>query len=183
MIKNREFQKAATAAYTRALREGLIVPADKCGRCGKHGEVDGHHTDYAKPFQVEWLCRRCHNGTHKEFRAALRSIGQPTIERSVPRTDVVCQHCVGRGWIAAPMPLTPKQADIYAYVWRYVNEHGYAPSFDDIAKRYGFTSLATVHEHMQNLENKFWISRRFNEHRAITCLVDLTNEQAVQNVA
>lgn len=182
-MKNKEFQKAATAAYIRALKDGLLIPPDRCGRCGRMGEVDGHHTDYAKPFHVEWLCRKCHNGTHNEFRSALRAAGLPATERHVPRTDVVCPHCVGRGWIAEPLPLTRKQADIYAYIWHYVNDRGYAPSFEDIAKRYGFASLATVHEHMQNLENKFWISRRYNEARAVVCLVDLSTEQAVKNVA
>jgi repressor LexA len=65
------------------------------------------------------------------------------------------------------MPLTRRQREILDYVGSYLDARGYAPSFDDIAKQFGFQSLATVHEHLTNLERKGYIRRVPNESRAI----------------
>ncbi len=65
------------------------------------------------------------------------------------------------------MPLTRRQREILDYVGTYLGARGYAPSFDDIAKQFGFQSLATVHEHLTNLERKGYIRRVPNESRAI----------------
>jgi repressor LexA len=65
------------------------------------------------------------------------------------------------------MPLTRRQREILDYLSSYIAEHGYAPSFEEIAARFGFQSLATVHEHLTNLERKGYIRRTHNESRAI----------------
>jgi repressor LexA len=65
------------------------------------------------------------------------------------------------------MPLTRRQREILDYLSGYIAEHGYAPSFEEIAARFGFQSLATVHEHLTNLERKGYIRRTHNESRAI----------------
>lgn len=66
------------------------------------------------------------------------------------------------------LPLTQRQAEVLGYIRQTIAEHNYAPSFSEIAARFGFASQATVHEHLDNLERKGWITRRFNEARAIT---------------
>jgi repressor LexA len=73
--------------------------------------------------------------------------------------------------IARGRPLTPRQRAILDYIREHVAERGFAPSFGDIAKRFAFRSLATVHEHLVNLERKGHIRRAWNEARAIE-LVD-----------
>jgi repressor LexA len=65
------------------------------------------------------------------------------------------------------MPLTRRQSEILSYLQRHIQEHGYAPSFEEIAEQFGFQSLATVHEHLTNLERKGFIRRIHNESRAI----------------
>ena len=45
------------------------------------------------------------------------------------------------------MPLTRRQKDILTYLQGHIQQHGYAPSFEEIAEHYGLKSLATVHEH------------------------------------
>jgi repressor LexA len=68
------------------------------------------------------------------------------------------------------MSLTKRQHEILSFLGSYNDEHGYAPSFEEIAERFGYTSLATVHEHLSNLERKGYIKRGYNESRAIEIL-------------
>lgn len=68
------------------------------------------------------------------------------------------------------LTLTRKQHDILDYVSSSITKNGYAPSFEEIAERFGYQSLATVHEHLSNLERKGYIRRGYNESRAIEVL-------------
>jgi repressor LexA len=68
------------------------------------------------------------------------------------------------------MPLTRRQSDILAYLQSHITDNGYAPSFEEIAEHFGFQSLATVHEHLTNLERKGYIRRSYNESRSIEVL-------------
>ena len=65
------------------------------------------------------------------------------------------------------MPLTRRQREILTYLADYIEDHQYAPSFEEIAAHFSFSSLATVHEHLTNLEQKGFIRRSHNESRAI----------------
>lgn len=65
------------------------------------------------------------------------------------------------------MPLTRRQKEILDFLQEYLEEHGYAPSFEEIAKHFGFGSLATVHEHLENLKRKGYIRKAYNESRSI----------------
>jgi repressor LexA len=68
------------------------------------------------------------------------------------------------------MPLTKRQSEILAYLRSHINDQGFAPSFEEIAEHFGFQSLATVHEHLTNLERKNYIRRSYNESRSIEVL-------------
>jgi repressor LexA len=68
------------------------------------------------------------------------------------------------------MPLTKVQRRILDYLQSYSSEHGYAPSFEEIAEAFNYNSLATVHEHLSNLDRKGYIRKSFNESRAIEIL-------------
>lgn len=65
------------------------------------------------------------------------------------------------------MPLTRRQKQILDFLSSYIDDNGYAPSFEEIAERFSFRSLATVHEHLTNLERKGYIRRGHNESRSI----------------
>ena len=68
------------------------------------------------------------------------------------------------------MPLTKRQREILNYLSIYSEQNGYAPSFEEIAEHFNYSSLATVHEHLSNLERKGFIKRSYNESRAIEIL-------------
>lgn len=68
------------------------------------------------------------------------------------------------------MPLTKRQSEILRYLQEHIRDRGYAPSFEEIAEHFDFQSLATVHEHLTNLERKGYIHRTHNESRAIEVL-------------
>ena len=65
------------------------------------------------------------------------------------------------------MPLTKRQREILDFLGAYIEERQYAPSFEEIAQHFSFSSLATVHEHLTNLEQKGFIRRSHNESRSI----------------
>lgn len=79
-----------------------------------------------------------------------------------------CPTCGGK--YRDEKPLTRIQRRIFDYLTSYIAEHGYAPNFEEIAAAQGYSSLATVHEHLSNLERKGWIRRAYNDVRAITIL-------------
>jgi repressor LexA len=64
-------------------------------------------------------------------------------------------------------PLTRRQREILDFVQDFATDHGYAPSFEEIAARFGYASLATVHEHLENLRAKGYIRKGYNTSRSI----------------
>ena len=78
------------------------------------------------------------------------------------------------------MPLTKRQREILNYLDAYAGQNGYAPSFEEIAEHFNYNSLATVHEHLSNLERKGYIKRSYNESRAIEILPSEATPRAVE---
>ena len=78
------------------------------------------------------------------------------------------------------MPLTKRQREILSFLTSYTEDHGYAPSFEEIAARFNYNSLATVHEHLTNLERKGYIRRSYNESRSIEILPSEAFQRTVE---
>jgi repressor LexA len=78
------------------------------------------------------------------------------------------------------MPLTKRQREILNYLDTYASANGYAPSFEEIAEHFNYNSLATVHEHLSNLERKGYIKRSYNESRAIEILPSDAAPRAIE---
>ena len=67
----REYRKVLRARYPdryrarlkagRAKLSGELVPPPVCSVCGGERPLEMHHTDYAKPLEVTWVCRACHH--------------------------------------------------------------------------------------------------------------------------
>ncbi|HXB24147.1 MAG TPA: transcriptional repressor LexA [Gemmatimonadaceae bacterium] len=78
------------------------------------------------------------------------------------------------------MPLTKRQREILTFLTGYTEANGYAPSFEEIASQFNYNSLATVHEHLSNLERKGYIKRNYNESRAIEILPSEAFPRAIE---
>jgi len=57
------------------------------------------------------------------------------------------------------MGLTPRQAEILAYISEYTDNRGYAPTLQEIGQKFGLSSVATVHKHISNLVDKGYLER------------------------
>jgi repressor LexA len=78
------------------------------------------------------------------------------------------------------MPLTKRQKEILDYLGAFIEEQGYAPSFEEIAESFGYSSLATVHEHLSNLERKGYIRKSYNESRSLELVSSSSAAQAFE---
>src|ERR1700749_2488804 len=78
------------------------------------------------------------------------------------------------------MPLTKRQREILTYLSAYSEQNGFAPSFEEIAEQFRYNSLATVHEHLTNLERKGYIKRNYNESRAIEIMPSEATPRAIE---
>ena len=65
------------------------------------------------------------------------------------------------------MALTRRQKQVLDFLIHFINRHGYSPSFEEMASGLRLSSLATVHKHLQVLERKGFIRRRYNQSRSV----------------
>ncbi len=69
-------KQKARAKVGYAIRRGDLVRPNVCEWCGDEVYTEASHTDYAKPLDVEWLCKECHrykDGLLSEQRAIRRA--------------------------------------------------------------------------------------------------------------
>jgi repressor LexA len=77
-------------------------------------------------------------------------------------------------------PLTKRQREILDYLQEFIEQHGYAPSLEEIGRRFGLSSLATVHKHLTNLQEKGFIRRSWNRSRSVELLPARVGQRAVE---
>jgi len=53
------------------------------------------------------------------------------------------------------------------FLSQFIADHGYSPSYEEIASGLGLASLATVHKHIQALESKQYLRRSYNHSRSL----------------
>jgi repressor LexA len=68
------------------------------------------------------------------------------------------------------MALTRRQKQLYDFISGFVEKNGYSPSYQEIGEGLGLRSLATVHKHIGNLEQKGLLKRDANRSRSIDLL-------------
>ena len=68
------------------------------------------------------------------------------------------------------MDLTKRQQEIFDFIKRYSEQHGYPPTVRDIGKAVGLASSSTVHAHLANLEKLGLLRRDPTKPRAMELL-------------
>jgi len=77
-------------------------------------------------------------------------------------------------------PLTKRQREILDYLNDFIQQHGYAPSLEEIGRRFQLSSLATVHKHLTNLQEKGFIRRAWNRSRSVELVPTRTSGRSVE---
>lgn len=77
--------------------------------------------------------------------------------------------------MSSQQPLTKKQSETLKFIVDFYHEHGYAPSYREIALNLGITSTATVYEHVKNLEKKGYLNDQ-GGHRGLEPEATLTQK-------
>jgi repressor LexA len=78
------------------------------------------------------------------------------------------------------VPLTKRQREILDYLNDFIQQHGYAPSLEEIGRRFNLSSLATVHKHLTNLQEKGVIKRAWNRSRSVELIPTRMGGRAVE---
>ena len=78
------------------------------------------------------------------------------------------------------LPLTKRQREILDYLNEFIQNHGYAPSLEEIGRRFNLSSLATVHKHLSNLQEKGFIRRAWNRSRSVELVPTRGGGRAVE---
>src|ERR1700760_2374393 len=60
------------------------------------------------------------------------------------------------------MAITRRQKEVIDFLSSFTQKNGYSPSYEEIASGLGLSSLATVHKHITNLQNKGLLQRAHN---------------------
>jgi len=63
--------------------------------------------------------------------------------------------------------LTPRQKEILDFIEGYIASHDYAPSYREVAEFFHLSSVATVADHIENLKQKGFLTKDFNEARSL----------------
>ena len=77
-------------------------------------------------------------------------------------------------------PLTKRQRQILDFLNEFIDKHGYAPSLEEVGHRFGLSSLATVHKHLTNLQEKGFIRRAWNKSRSVELVPTRLNSRALE---
>jgi len=75
------------------------------------------------------------------------------------------------------MALTKRQKQVLDFIAGFIDENGYCPSYEEIARGLDLASLATVHKHISVLEAKSYLKRGFNQSRSLELAPKYVQEQ------
>ena len=70
----------AQHAVNDAIRRNRLAKPTHCEDCNKEARLHGHHSDYTRPLEVNWLCPLCHSARHKKTRITHETLPQPTAQ-------------------------------------------------------------------------------------------------------
>ena len=65
------------------------------------------------------------------------------------------------------MALTQRQKQVLDFIADFIEDKGYSPSYEEMARGLSLASLATVHKHVTALEEKHYLRRSYNQSRSL----------------
>src|SRR6185312_4576850 len=77
------------------------------------------------------------------------------------------------------MAITRRQKEVIDFLSTFTTKNGYSPSYEEIAAGLGLSSLATVHKHVTNLQNKGMLQRAHNRSRSIDVIPQRAGKKPV----
>lgn len=86
-------------SHTHLLVKRGQLAKGPCERCGSTRDVEGHHPDYNKPREVNWLCRKCHKTGHDDGSVTAIAPVAPISSAKLPKSpgmtlgDIIAKHC------------------------------------------------------------------------------------------
>jgi len=86
--------------YSKA---GIIIKPKICDRCRMPSDfIVAHHPDYILPFDVLWLCSRCHRGLHSKLRIFTPKDKQTILHNRMVILGAILLDALKRGNIKEP---------------------------------------------------------------------------------
>ena len=79
-----EFIKYSARTLIRNMLNKGYIFKEPCSVCGSTENIEAHHEDYSRPFDVTWLCRQHHNDAHHPTK-------QDSIDDEIPE-DPIKKH-------------------------------------------------------------------------------------------
>ncbi len=66
-----------------------------------------------------------------------------------------------------PVAITRRQKEVLDFIAGFVDDNGYSPSYEELARGLDLASVATVHKHIEALESRGYLRRAFNQSRSL----------------
>jgi len=63
--------------------------------------------------------------------------------------------------------LSKRQKEVYDFIHKFLEKHGYAPSLEEIANHFKLSAVSTVHHHVGELVKKGLLNKRWNTNRSL----------------
>ncbi len=62
--------RRAHVILNKAVKNGILFRPNNCPQCNRSNHtIHGHHEDYSKPLEVQWMCPQCHKEEEGEINA------------------------------------------------------------------------------------------------------------------
>jgi len=79
--------------------------------------------------------------------------------------------------------LTKRQREILSFIASFIEGEGYAPTLEEIRDHLGLSAVSTVHEHVERLIEKGYLSRGWNRSRSITLTPQAARRRGGRTIA
>jgi repressor LexA len=79
----------------------------------------------------------------------------------------------------SPDMLTKRQKQLLDYISSFIEENGYAPTYQEIGEYFDLSSPATIHQHVKALEEKGYLKSEYNAKRSLEILEVMDESRSI----